>query len=184
MPSPFPGMDPWLEESEIFPDLHASLIFLLREAMNAKLPPGYYATTKNLVWIDEVQRREPDISLFGRDRTIDEGGAALAALPGMLALGEDRTPEPWEQPYLEIVSQKGKRLVTAIEILSPANKTKSGNGRVTYLEKIDECRLGGVNVVEIDLLRGGLHTTAVRLKCGRLLATMFCPMVFMLELQK
>ncbi|HEX4609484.1 MAG TPA: DUF4058 family protein [Urbifossiella sp.] len=44
MPSPFPGMDPWLEGSRYFRDLHLSLTYLLREALNAALPAGYAAT--------------------------------------------------------------------------------------------------------------------------------------------
>ena len=33
MPSPFPGMDPYLESREVFPDFHDSFIFCLREAI-------------------------------------------------------------------------------------------------------------------------------------------------------
>jgi len=57
MPSPFPGMDPWLEDSGVFPDLHSSLIFLLREALNATMPDGYVATASHLVWVDPELRR-------------------------------------------------------------------------------------------------------------------------------
>ncbi len=127
MPSPFPGMDPWLELSGVFPDLHNSLITYLREAINAALPAGYVATTSNRVWIDPVS-------------------------------------EPWEEPYLEIVSNDGDRLVTAIEVLSLSNKKPGDSGRSSYLQKQNEFRRGGVNLVEIDLLRGGTHTTVVSLE--------------------
>jgi len=40
MPSPFPGMDPWLEDEDVFPDLHESLCQYVREALNAAMPPG------------------------------------------------------------------------------------------------------------------------------------------------
>jgi hypothetical protein len=156
-------MDPWLEDDEIFPDLHESLIYLLRAALNDVLPPGYLATTKSLVWVDDELRREPDVSLFGRDRRIGEAVGPAAALAGLLAIGEERTSDPWEQPYLEIRSAKGKRLVTAIEILSPANKKPGDKGRTTYQDKQKEFRLAGVSLVEIDLLRAGPHTTAVPL---------------------
>ena len=39
MPSPFPGMDPYLESPEIFPDFHDSFITYLREALQAACPP-------------------------------------------------------------------------------------------------------------------------------------------------
>jgi hypothetical protein len=38
MPSPFPGMDPYLENPEIFPDFHDSFITYLREVLQASLP--------------------------------------------------------------------------------------------------------------------------------------------------
>ena len=69
--------------------------------------------------------------------------------------------EPWEQPYLQIVSDDGERLVTAIEIVSPSNKKAGDAGRGAYQQKQQEFRLGGVHMVEIDLLRGGQHTTAI-----------------------
>ena len=163
MPSPFPGMDPWLEGGDLFRDLHHSLIFLIREAMNAGLPPGYVAISNHLVWMDAEARREPDVSLFGEDRHTRRGRDGLATLPGFVAVGDLTEPVPWEEPYLEIRADNGARLVTAVEVLSPSNKLKHGEGREAYLEKQKEFRLGGVHSVEIDLLRGGLHTTAVPL---------------------
>lgn len=164
MPSPFPGMDPWLEDEEVFPDLHESLIFLLKEALNASLPAGYVATTKNRVWVDAELRREPDVSVFGRDRHAGpvDGGPAVATLTraGWLVVADIPVPESLEEPYLEIRSNRGKRLVTAVELLSRANKKPGDRGRTAYLQKQNEYRASGVNVVEIDLLRGGPHTTA------------------------
>jgi hypothetical protein len=160
MPSPFPGMDPWLEEEEVFPDFHERLLVHISEVLNVRMPTGYIATIKNLVWTDDVQRRELDVSLLSRKpkpRWADV--TTVATLPGLAELGVPDVPPDVEMPYLEILSPTGKRLVTAIEILSLSNKT-TGNGRQAYLDKQEEYRLGGVNIVEIDLLRGGLHTVA------------------------
>ncbi len=44
-------------------------------------------------------------------------------------------------------------LVTAVEVLSPINK--SGQGRHAYLDKRDKLHASRVNLVEIDLLLGG-----------------------------
>ena len=166
MPSPFPGMDPWLELSGVFPDLHNSLITYLREAINAALPAGYVATTSNRVWIDTVLRREPDVSVFGADSPPTNGYHATEhfAEAGMVAVAIDPVSEPWEEPYLEIVSNDGDRLVTAIEVLSLSNKKPGDSGRSSYLQKQNEFRRGGVNLVEIDLLRSGTHTTVVSLE--------------------
>ena len=51
-------------------------------------------------------------------------------------------------------------LVTAVEVLSRSNKKPGDGGRTAYLQKQYEYRAAGVNVVELDLLRGGLPTTA------------------------
>ena len=56
MPSPFPGMDPYLEQPEIFPDLHDSLITYLRETLQASLPNPYFAVLGRRIWIEFSQR--------------------------------------------------------------------------------------------------------------------------------
>jgi hypothetical protein len=164
MPSPFPGMDPWLEARGLFPSVHSSLISRILEGLNAVLPQQYIATTNRLVAVDPESNREPDVSAFGPDDRPDGFiPGELFTEAGMVAVLTERVLEPWEQPYLEILSDEGDRLVTALEVLSPANKTAGNAGRAAYQQKHEELRLGHVNVVEIDLLRGGTHTTAVPL---------------------
>jgi hypothetical protein len=160
MPGPFPGMDPWLEDPEVFPDLHDALAQRLKDAINTGLPPGYVATTRNRVWVDPELRRVPDVALYGRKQPA-EGGGGTTTLPGMVAIGQRRKSDPIEEPYLEILSDRGKRLVTAVEIISLSNKKAGKEGRKAYQDKQDEYALGGVNLVEIDLLRGGPHVTAI-----------------------
>lgn len=63
--------------------------------------------------------------------------------------------EPIRQGFIEIIDIKsGRRVVTVIEILSPANKV-AGPGRELYLKKQTELRDGRVSLVEIDLFRTG-----------------------------
>ncbi len=166
MPSPFPGMDPWLEAAGVFPDLHSVLIIYMREALNAAMPDGYVATSSHLVWVDPELRREPDVAAFG---PLDRPAAGAERLEGefsacgMLAVASEPVAEPTEEPYLEIYSEQGDRLVTAVEVLSLSNKKPGDGGRTSYQQKQGEFRLAGVNLVEIDLLRAGPHTTAVPL---------------------
>lgn len=163
MPSPFPGMDPWLERPMVFPDVHLSLVYLLKAAIHAALPPGYTVSTSNRVWVDIESRREPDVGVFGPDNAPGgEAAVATMAAAGLLVIESDEVfTDPIEEPYLEIVSDEGDRLVTAIEVVSRANKTAGDRGRTSYQHKQNEYRLSNVNLVEIDLLRGGPHTTAV-----------------------
>ncbi len=159
MPTPFPGMDPWLEGPELFPDLHDTLIIYIREALNAAMPRGYAAIGSTLVWTEEAQRREPDVSLVRRDDEYPTG-VATAVLPGLLTLGDDPAEEPVEQSYLEVRTTADRRLVTAIVILTPANKQPGEAGHGAYRAKQLEFRRAGVHVVEIDLLRAGAHVMA------------------------
>ncbi len=165
MPSPFPGMDPWLEDEEVFPNLHASLITYLQEAINTCVPPkGYVVSAANRVWVDIQSRREPDVGVFGPDSNPADvaGAVATLAASGLLAIETDEiVTDPVEEPYLEIISDEGDRLVTAIEIVSLSNKKPGDGGRTSYKQKQGEYRASGVNLVEIDLLRNGPHTTAV-----------------------
>ena len=54
--------------------------------------------------------------------------------------------------------------MTVIEVLSLANKTPGEKGRDLYLEKQREVLGSPVHLVEIDLLRGGEHTTPMSLE--------------------
>src|SRR5262249_28510523 len=70
MSSPFPGMDPYLEHPDFFPGLHDDLISLMKEALNERLPEGYYATSKSRVWIEVSQRYfEPDVEMLRHRET-------------------------------------------------------------------------------------------------------------------
>ena len=68
MPSPFPGMDPYLENPEIFPDFHDSFITYLRESLQASLPAPYFAALGRRVWIEAAhdEIREPFVEIYAR----------------------------------------------------------------------------------------------------------------------
>src|SRR5262245_13670059 len=66
MPSPFPGMDPYLEAPHLWPDVHHELISQIRGALNAALRPRYVARVELRVYIsaDDDPGREvliPDV---------------------------------------------------------------------------------------------------------------------------
>jgi hypothetical protein len=168
MPSPIPGMDPFLEDPAVFPDLHDNLISELRNAINAQLPPPYYARSSTRVWVEPSQRHvEPDVNVLRPERP---GNGTATGLHGATAVARPpvvvRIPlEEFRERFLDIYAKPGdERLVTTIEILSLTNKLTSGEGRSLYLRKQREVLASKVNLVEIDLLRGGKHTTAVRLE--------------------
>ena len=173
MPSPFPGMDPYLENPDWFPNLHDGLITFLVGSLMRRLPEAYYARSRQRIWLEHTHRRvEPDADVLRSARgpsqwERDNGGVAIAeevelAEPVVVAF-ETVDHDPFEEPYIEIRRRHGSedRLVASIEVVSPANKTPGNPGREKYLAKQQEILASQVHLIEIDLLRGGTHATAV-----------------------
>ncbi|MBI3822014.1 MAG: DUF4058 family protein, partial [Planctomycetes bacterium] len=159
MPSPFPGMDPYLESPAIWSDLHLTLIVAMRAELNASLPAGYLAAADRHIWIEDEDEYsahlvEPDGFVVEAPTTGGQGTAATAAsalAPRIVTLPLlDRKGKP----FLKIIDKQDRRVVTVVELLSPANKTP-GKLRNSYLAKREEYLAANVNVIEINLLRSG-----------------------------
>ncbi len=173
MPSPFPGMDPYVESPDWFPCLHDCLIFGILESLQLRLPESYYAQSTQRVWLEVTHRSvEPAIDVIHSGRRpsrwqVDEGGVAVAeevdlAEPVLVSV-EAVEHDPFEEPFIEIRRRQsnGVRLVASIEVVSPANKTPGNPGREKCLAKQAEILTGQAHLIEIDLLRDGTHATAV-----------------------
>lgn len=161
MPSPFPGMDPYLEDRSLWPDVHSSLISYIREALQPALRPKYIArigervevATLNKGYIPEVLIVEPPREPV---RLTAQGGTLVADEPLTFTfLDEER-----RVPFIEIVYRETGDVVTLIEVLSPANKM--GEGREQYIQKQRDLLTTYTNLVEIDLLSYGRATTLAR----------------------
>src|SRR3954452_19217696 len=67
MPSPFPGMDPYIEVRNRWPDFHHDMISHCRAALNARLPEDYVATINERVQTIELAEQPrvalPDVSV-------------------------------------------------------------------------------------------------------------------------
>jgi Protein of unknown function (DUF4058) len=151
MPSPFPGMDPFLERSRFFPSVHDSFIVYLSEALQSSLSDPYFVEINRRAWVDTVERPvEADIFVGHNSST----QPIIVTVP----------VEHRRETYLEIrvPSSEGERVVTTLEVLSLTNKTP-GQGRTLFLKKQREILDSDVHLVEIDLLRDGTHSTAVPL---------------------
>jgi hypothetical protein len=154
-------MDPYLEHAAFFPHLHGMLISELSNDLQELLPPAYYVTYNTRVWVEYSERIiEPDVGVARMDGTRGGNGTAVAVAiqPVIIQVPNDETTET----FLEIRTvQDDQRLITMIEVLSPNNKTPGNEGRDLYKKKQREVLASRVNLVEIDLLRRGTHTTAV-----------------------
>jgi len=161
-------MDPYLEHPSHFPNFHDKLIVHLEEFLQPLLPEGYYAKAANRVWLEYTEEvRVPDVSVLRPNRPVvsaerERGDVAIIDAPVKIT-----APYlPWSEhheSYVEIYSKHegDARLITSIEVLSPSNKASGEQARGAYGEKQAEILAANVNLVEIDLLRCGLHTTAV-----------------------
>jgi hypothetical protein len=164
MPSPFPGMNPYLEHPRIWEDFHQNLATEIQRQLAPRIEPHYFAaltayTTYEEILIEDKPRKiKPDIGVW---RTPDDplagvGAVVAIAPPPLLA------PAVFELPLklwsVEIHETELGTLVTSIEILSPVNK-KSGHEAFTdYQRKRRDLMRSQVNLLEIDLLRAGQRT--------------------------
>ena len=157
MPSPFPGMDPYLE-GELWTTVHAQLAAEYVRQLVPKLRPRYVALMEKrfvLELPEEVSVATadlyPDVGVADTGQPASENAAAdILAAPLRLATV---MPSPVPQFSVEIRDTADRQPVTAIEILSPSNKR--GQGRREYLAKRQRLLLSPVHLLEIDLLREG-----------------------------
>ena len=171
MPSPLPGMDPWLESADIWPDFHDRFANELSALLNQTLPAPYYARLEKRPEIGVVDddtgagyRRAivPDVSVIESNRSpAPPSGVATAIAPRTEISPCIEVGAPGETGRHLTVEirdpQRGHRLVTFIEILSPANKTR-GPDRRSYEQKLMEIFDSDASLIEIDLLRAGLRS--------------------------
>lgn len=165
MPSPFPGMDPYLEAPAIWPDFHERLGSEISTELNQTLPSPYYALLQmrpELGIIEErrvPQRIVPDITVVRHPlpRPVQGTTAVLDRPRKELSHSLDITVyiEKVRHLFIEIRdSMQGRKLITLIEILTPSNK-RLGPDRDTYCRKQHEVLESDANLIEIDLLRTG-----------------------------
>lgn len=159
MPSPFPGMDPYLEGGEIWRDVHSSLIVAIRDALAPQVAPAYYVSVKERVYIMEAGREEfvgyPDVAVVTAPsgEEISEEGAVATAVTTMPQIVTLPQYEEVRERFLEIRDARTHEVITVIEVLSPSNKA-TGERRREYEAKRRHILATLTNLVEIDLLRG------------------------------
>ncbi len=167
MPSPFPGMDPYLEASDIWPDFHDALASEIRTTLNHELPAPYYARLESRPEVGIVEegrsRRKivPDVAVVWQPRAnLRETTGATAVLERprsdvSASLEVTLQSEPIRHHFVEIRdSSREHKLVTLIEILSPSNK-RLGPDREAYRTKQGQVLASDASLIEIDLLRDG-----------------------------
>jgi hypothetical protein len=162
-------MDPYIELCGLWGDFHSSLVAQIHLALADSAPERYFVRFGERsyhVLIESNGKAEhpfvPDVKI-----TAPEAGKKPRKQSGGVAVAEPATEdepltmrafvaEEHRETFVEIYEADAEqRLVTTIEVLSPSNKRPGTEGWKQYLSKRQSVMLGGVNLVEIDLLRGG-----------------------------
>lgn len=164
MASPFPGMDPYLEDRTRWSGFHHSLAEEIKGALNAQIGPKYYAEVEIHTVFEEVTVASsktiyPGVGIFepNAPTTLATPASASAATANVAV-----APAPIQRLIsasqsklrsVRVFVTETDELVTAIELLSPYNKR--GKRLTEYRRKRSKILNSLVHLVEIDLLRGG-----------------------------
>lgn len=154
MPSPFPGMNPYLERATSWESFHPNFITAAHYHIAAQLSPEYVIRVESRVYIHEPsgERRFVGSSDLGIAHAPTTGGTATLVAPARVQILD--AVEVQRVGFLTIRDRDGNDLVTVIELLSPTNKY-AGPDREQYLGKRREILRSRAHFVELDLLRGG-----------------------------
>jgi hypothetical protein len=166
MPSPFPGMNPYLEQDDAWHDFHERFCPLVAELLTAQVRPNYIVKIDEHVYIHELSEEvrrlvgRSDVQLARSENAVEpRAGMAVLEAPFQVRLPD---VDVERLSRVEVRDRHSRQLVTVIELLSPSNK-QPGPDREQYLVKRGQFQSSPVRFVEIDLLRGGPRLPLERL---------------------
>jgi len=158
MPTPFPGMDPYLERPGLWEEIHTGLMVSIQQYLSPLVGPRYRVAIERRVYMAVLATEagelvgKPDVMLIAGGR-LQEAMAEYRTAPGPIVVELPALQEVVER-YLEIHEVVSGEVITFIELLSPGNKL-SAQGRQQYEAKRAAVLASRTNLVEIDLLRAG-----------------------------
>lgn len=161
MPSPFPGMDPYLEAR--WGDIHARLVMYSCDQLQAQLPRDLVARVEEYLAVEADDEKPYGYYPHLRATEHPEVNGGSPATSARAAVAEPVIVVfPTEPPTLRSlrIYDRNHRVITAIEFLSLANKVGEA-GRQAYRKKQQDLIEAGVSLVEIDLLREGSYVLAL-----------------------
>ncbi|MBE9215566.1 DUF4058 family protein [Plectonema cf. radiosum LEGE 06105] len=160
MNSPFPGMNPYLENPELWSEVHHRLITAIAIAIAPSIRPKYRVAIEKRTYLGDVEDSVligiPDVAVTTQKKAATQNKTTTATLPVQGKSVTVKLPVPVykKEAYLEIREVATGYVVTTLEVLSPTNK-RTGKGRDAYEEKRKEVLSTPTHLVEIDLLRAG-----------------------------
>ena len=166
MPSPFPGMDPYLENPGLWPDVHHNAHLGIQGFLAPQLRPKYVVRVEERTYISDDSDPTLHAAVCGFRMSrwpIRAGWEEARFSPGgegsNLEVAEPVIATTWleeeiHEAFLKIIDRESRDVVTVIEILSPANKLPGSPGGQSFEQKRREIMNSPSHWVEIDLLRG------------------------------
>lgn len=160
MPSPFPGMDPYLEQSTFWSSFHSRLLVAIADVIGPQLRPRYYVEVETRTYLDDEDDElfvgVPDPLVMSPQKAEPELEALEAVVLTQNRPQQVQLPMTIEvrERFLEVREIGTDAVITVIEVLSPKNK-RAGVGRTVYERKRRTVLNSLSHLVEIDLLRGG-----------------------------
>jgi hypothetical protein len=160
MPSPFPGMNPYLERAEAWYDFHTRFIPAVATVIGKLVAPNYFTKIEEHLYVHEPAASErssvgrPEVSVYPNQPAREESATSSVAVAGPAAVGMLTDIDVERVRYLEIRDRFSREVVTVLELLSPSNKNP-GPDRTQYVAKVKRILESRTNLIEIDLLRGG-----------------------------
>lgn len=158
MVSPFPGMDPYLENPELWSAVHSRLIVAIADELVDHLSENYRVEVEKRVYCSSDDASLlvsiPDVAVATGRSAVNTTGTTAISLPVQPETVTVPLAEAVTERYLEIREVATGMVVTVIELLSPKNK-RPGEGRLAYLRKRNQILASVSHLVEVDLLRGG-----------------------------
>lgn len=146
-------MNPYLENPQLWSEVHFGLISVLARTLNAVITPKYRAAVENRVYADSLLVGIPDVAVFQRSVKATESNNITATLSEPIMVTVPVVEETQER-FLEVREVGTAMVVTVVEVLSPKNK-RVGEGKVKYDAKRQTVLNSLSHLVEIDLLRTG-----------------------------
>lgn len=152
-------MNPYLENPELWSEVHSRLIVAIADDLSDHLSEKYRVAIEKRTYFsggdDSLLVGIPDVSVVGKQPEQSQLSATATLTPPVEPITVTLPmAEEVQERYLEIREVATGAVITAIEVLSPKNK-RSGEGRQAYERKRNQVLASMTHLVEIDLLRGG-----------------------------
>jgi hypothetical protein len=160
MPTPFPGMDPYLERAGVWEEVHTRLIVAIADALGPQVRPKYRVGVEQRTYLAVMTPDEydlvgkPDVLVAASRRQAPPVQAPAPAVGITPKVAQLPIPQEITERYLQVRDVITGEVITVIELLSPTNKLTRA-GRRQYARQRLQVLASATHFIEIDLLRAG-----------------------------